>query len=171
MNSSRCFIDPKISENELVMRVLKGYHGLHHYANEFWYQHLLYYAKSEDPVEDEELDEPLEEIRDFWKQDPGKGAEELKLDDTTSAEKIKARLEVLASNPVAHNFGLDILTFQKFLSQENASHQAPESKSYVADHGFPALTPLLVWKVRRFDMIRHISVRSVNATRALFKPS
>lgn len=128
MNSSYCFIDSAVSNQALALRVLKGYHGLHHYANEFWFQHLLQYAKAGDPVEDEELDDPLGEIREFWKQEPGIGAGNLKLDDTTSADKIKAQLEALASTPVAQNMGLDVLTFQKFLSQESSSHQAPTSK-------------------------------------------
>ncbi|TVY84848.1 Vegetative incompatibility protein HET-E-1 [Lachnellula suecica] len=127
MNSSYCFIDPQNTSNALTIRVLRGYHGLHHYANKFWFQHLLQYAKSGDTVEDEELDEPLEEIREFWKQEPGSGAEKLKLDDTTSADKIRAQLKVLDSIPIAQGMGLDILTFQKFLSQENSSHQAPEN--------------------------------------------
>ncbi|TVY46999.1 Vegetative incompatibility protein [Lachnellula occidentalis] len=125
MNSSYCFINSAVSNQALEMRVLKGYHGLHHYANEFWFQHLLQYTKAGDPVEDEELDMPLWEIREFWKQEPGIGAGNLKLDDTTSADKINAQLEALASTPLAQYMGLDILTFQKFLSQESSSHQAP----------------------------------------------
>jgi len=132
MNSSYCFIDSAVSNQVLEFRVLKGYHGLHHYANESWFKHLLEYAKAGDAVEDEELDEPLEEIREFWKQVPGIGARNLKLDDTTSVD-INSRLEALASNPVAQCMGLDILTFQKFLSQEISSHQAPAGKSLKPD--------------------------------------
>jgi hypothetical protein len=124
MNTSICFIDPSYSEETLKIRVLKGFHGLHHYANEFWFQHLLQYAKREDPVEDEDLDEPLEEIQEFWKGDPG--SVHLKLDDTTSADNIEVQLDVLASLSNAKQMGLDILTFRKFLSQEKYSHQEPE---------------------------------------------
>ncbi len=102
-----------------------GYHGLHHYANEFWFQHLLQYAKTEITVEDDELDHPLEEIREFWKDEPGGGAKTFKLDDTTSAESIMAQLEILKMMEQARKMGIDILMFHKFLSQEKFSHQYP----------------------------------------------
>lgn len=125
MNSSLCFLDPTFSEDDLRLRVLKGFHGLHLYANECWFQHLLQYAKREDPVQDEDLDETLEEIGEFWKADPGSA--NLKLDDTTSADNIEAQLEVLAPILNAQQMGFDIMTFRKFLSQEKYSHQAPDS--------------------------------------------
>jgi hypothetical protein len=128
MNTSLCFIDREHTENSLQTRVVKGFHGLHHYANEFWFQHLLQYAKTGISVEDDELDHPLEEIREFWKAEPGGGAKTLKLDDTTSAESILSQLEVLTSMEQARKMGIDILTFRKFLSQERFSHQDPASE-------------------------------------------
>jgi hypothetical protein len=128
MNSSLCFSEEEYSEDDLKIRVLKGFHGLHNYANEFWFQHLLQYAKCKDRVEIDELEAPLEDIDQFWKEDPGKGAKSLKLDDTTSADAIKVQLEVLEFKPAAQSMGLDILTFRKFLSQEKYSHQEPKSK-------------------------------------------
>jgi uncharacterized protein CbrC (UPF0167 family) len=89
MNSCLCFLDDKISESVINSRVVKGFHGLHQYANEFWFQHLLQYAKYEYAVEDEDLEELLEEIEDFWKEEPGTGAKRLKLDDKTSANNIE----------------------------------------------------------------------------------
>jgi hypothetical protein len=128
MNTSHCFIDPGYTESALRVRVVKGFHNLHHYANEFWFQHLLQYAKSGIVVEDEDLDDPLEELREFWKDEPGKGAKTLKLDDTTSAESIISQLEALKSIERAQKMGIDILTFHKFLSQENNSHQDIKGK-------------------------------------------
>jgi hypothetical protein len=120
MNSSTCFIDPTFSKDTLKIKVLKGFHGLHHYANEFWFQHLFQYARWQDPVDDEDLDEPLQEVEGFfWKQTPG--VAKLKLDDTTSTDGIRSQLEVF-----------DILTFRKFLSQEKYSHQGPESMDPVS---------------------------------------
>jgi hypothetical protein len=127
MNSSHCFIDPNHSEDTRKLRVLKGFHGLHHYANEFWFQHLFQYVKSEEHVEDDELDVQVEEIAEFWKKTPGMGAKSLKIDDTTSADGIESQLEVLADMPQAQDMGLDILTFRKFISQEKYSHKDPES--------------------------------------------
>lgn len=128
MNTSLCFIDPRYTENALQIRVVKGFHGLHHYANEFWFQHILQYAKTGNTVQDEDLDDLLDQIREFWKADPGVGAETLKLDDTNSAEVILSQLESLESIEQAQKMGIDILTFLKFLSQENKSHQDAESR-------------------------------------------
>ena len=135
MNTSFCFIDPKYTKNDLQIKVVKGFHGLHHYAHEFWFQHLLQYAKSGVIVEDEDLEDPIEEIREFWKDDPGKGAKALKLDDTTSAETIRSQLEVMQPMEQAQKMGIDILTFRKFLSQENNSHQDPESELETSKRG------------------------------------
>jgi hypothetical protein len=129
MNSSFCFVDPSYTEDALKLRVLKGFHGLHHYANEFWFQHLLQYAKCDENVDDDELDDPLGDTEEFWKKSPGAAAKTLKLDDTTSADSIVAQLDVLASMDSAKRMGLDILTFRKFLSQEKYSHRDPGSKS------------------------------------------
>lgn len=123
MISSFCFIDSSISETELKIRVLKGFHGLHLYASEFWFQHLLQYAKRDEPVDDDELHDPLDGLQEFWKDEPGSGVVTLKLDDTTSADAIERQLEVLDSMPLALLMGRDILTFRKFLSQEKYSHQ------------------------------------------------
>jgi hypothetical protein len=130
MNSSACFIDPAYTEDALRLRVLKGFHGLHHYANEFWFQHLLQYAKSGEQVDVEELDEPIQELEGFWADFPGSGAKKLKLDDTVSADGIESQLEVLEAMPLAQSMGLDMLTFRKFLSQEKYSHKDPESKCH-----------------------------------------
>ncbi|KAH6711796.1 hypothetical protein BKA61DRAFT_693710 [Leptodontidium sp. MPI-SDFR-AT-0119] len=127
MNTSLCFIDPRYTENALQIRVVKGFHGLHHYANEFWFQHILQYAKTGNTVQDEDLDDLLDQIREFWKADPGVGAETLKLDDTNSAEVILSQLESLESIEQAQKMGIDILTFLKFLSQQNNSHQDAEN--------------------------------------------
>lgn len=128
MKSSHCFISPDCSEDARRLRVLKGFHGLHHYANEFWFQHLLQYVKSEKHVEDDELDVQVEDLEEFfWKRSPEMGAKSLKMDDTTSADGIETQLEILAIMPQAQGMGLDILTFRKFLSQEKYSHKNPES--------------------------------------------
>lgn len=118
-----------MSDLDLQKRVVKGFHGLHHYANESWFQHLLQYAKADDPVQDEDLNEPLDELQEFWKpgRAPGGGPKHLKLDDTTSADNIATQLEILKTMPIAYKMGLDVLTFRKFLSQEKYSHQTPES--------------------------------------------
>jgi hypothetical protein len=110
MRSTALFINPNSTDNALKVRVIRGLHGLHHYSNEFWFHHLLQYAKAGDPVEDDQLDLLVEYMSIFWKREPGLGASELKIDDTTSAGGIANQLEVLADMPQTHRMGLDILT-------------------------------------------------------------
>lgn len=129
MRSTALFINPDSTDNARKVRVIRGFHGLHHYSNEFWFHHLLQYAKAKDPVEDDQLDLLVEYMSIFWKQEPGLGASELKIDDTTSAGGIANQLEVLADMPQTHRMGLDILTFRKFMSQEKLSHQDPDSEA------------------------------------------
>jgi hypothetical protein len=128
MRSTALFINPDNTDNARKVRVIRGLHGLHHYSNEFWFHHLLQYAKSENPIEDDQLDLLVEDMSIFWKQEPGLGASELKLDDTTSASSIAKQLEVLADMPQSHKMGSDILTFRTFMSQEKLSHRTPDSE-------------------------------------------
>ena len=133
LRSSFCFVSPALSQAQLQVRVLKGFHGLHHYANEFWFQHLLQYAKCDDPVEDDQIDELLGELEEFWKESPGTIVQKLKLDDTTSADNIELQLDVFDTMPQARRMGLDILTFRRFITQEKYSHQGPERKISVPE--------------------------------------
>jgi hypothetical protein len=128
LRSARYFIEPDVTRIDQKLRVMKGFHGLHRYANEFWFQHLLQYAKCDDPVENDELDMLIGDVSVFWKQEPGFRASRLKLDDTTSAEVIAKQLEVLSGSPQAQKMGVDMLTFRKFISQEKYSHQNPASE-------------------------------------------
>jgi hypothetical protein len=117
-----------MSENVINSRVVRGFHGLHQYANEYWFQHLLLYAKQEHVAEDEDLEGLLEELEEFWKGEPGTGAKRLRLDDNTARKGIESQLQVLTTMPQAQCMGRDILTFRRFISQEKYSHKKPECK-------------------------------------------
>jgi hypothetical protein len=45
LNTTHYFRDPNTSEDSLRLQVVKGFHGLYHYASNFWLKHLLQYAK------------------------------------------------------------------------------------------------------------------------------
>jgi hypothetical protein len=64
----------------------------------------------------------LEELRDFWKEEPGSAAKAMKLDDTTTADSIKIQVEELVDTPWLERMGLDVLTFRAYLSQEKFAH-------------------------------------------------
>lgn len=126
--SSECFLNESITLNERALRVLKGFHGLHQYANEFWFRHLLQYAKFGIVVDEDRLEELLDEIRVFWKDEPGKGTKSLTLEDKNSPDHIEVELEVLNTLPQAQSMLLDLLRFRQFLSQEKYAHQKAESE-------------------------------------------
>jgi hypothetical protein len=128
MNSCLCFLDDKISESAINSRVVKGFHGLHQYANEFWLQHLLQYAKYGHAVENEDLEEPLEKVQEFWKDEPGTAAGRFKFDDSTATQSIEYQLQALNTMPQAQRMGRDILSFRRFFSQEKYNHNEPECK-------------------------------------------
>jgi hypothetical protein len=126
--SSKCFIDGLTTDQEKMCRVLKGYHGLHQYADEFWFQHLLQYAKFDLLVDEDQIEQIVDKMRAFWKAEPGSGGESLHLDSKIPSDWIQTELEVLNSLPQAQSMVLDILKFRQYLSQEKYSHQTPNSK-------------------------------------------
>jgi hypothetical protein len=125
LNTSACFHDPDTSVNDFRVRVAKGFHGLHPYANEYWFQHLLQYAKCFDDTDHPQyqLEAGLEELLlGFWKKDPGSYASSKKLDDNTTADSIQNQAEPLSDAPWLERMGLDLLTFRANLSQEKFAH-------------------------------------------------
>jgi hypothetical protein len=124
LNTSSCFHGPNAPVDDLRVSVAKGFHGLHPYANEFWFQHLLQYAKCNVDIDSPHypLEAGLEELLAFWKKDPGSSASSTKLDDTTTADSIQNQVETLADAPWLERMGLDLLTFRAYLSQEKFAH-------------------------------------------------
>jgi hypothetical protein len=132
LNTSACFYNPNTSVDDLRVRVAKGFHGLHPYANEYWFQHLLQYAKCLDNMDDPQyqLEAGLEELLGFWKKDPGSYASSKKLDDTTTADSIQNQVEPLSDSPWLERMGLDLLTFRANLSQEKFAHLDAHGESH-----------------------------------------
>jgi hypothetical protein len=130
LNISSCFRDPNTSGEEVMIRVAKGFHGLHPYAHEFWFQHLLEYAKFHDDLDSPHylLESGLKQLQKFWKKDPGIAAKVVKLDDTTTAESIRKQVEALDHAPWLQSMGIDILMFRAYMAQEKFAHQDAESE-------------------------------------------
>lgn len=62
------------------LRILRGLHGLHHYAHEFWIEHILQYAKlRKDPTLDLpfQLSQQLAALEAFWKESSSTPSEKL----------------------------------------------------------------------------------------------
>jgi hypothetical protein len=117
--------------DDLRVSVAKGFHGLHPYANEFWFQHLLQYAKCFVDIDYPHypLEAGLEELLAFWKKDPGSSASSTKLDDTTTADSIQNQVVALADAPWLERMGLDLLMFRAYLSQEKFAHLDADGES------------------------------------------
>lgn len=112
-------------------QVAKGFHGLHNYANEYWFQHLLQcgrdlYALDASGLLRSRLRTLLEGC---WKGMPGNAAHSLKLDDTTTADKICGELAVFGDFDQIREMGFDMQTFRAHLVQERHAHEAAESMS------------------------------------------
>ena len=135
LNTACIFYDPSFSEDDLKLRVLKGFHGLHHYANEFWFPHLLQYAKTnEDVANGEKMEDALANLLEVWKGDPGIAHRVLKLDDTTTQEGIEREIEALDVEGNAIDMGRDILILRAFLAQEKYAHQEADGMHYLILH-------------------------------------
>lgn len=120
-----------IGEDDLRLRVLKGFHGLHNYANEFWFQHLLQCAKYGIQIShEEEMMDAVEDLLEIWKQDPGIAAKALKLDDTTTKDNIENEIHALDKEESSYPMGQDILTLRAFLAQEKYAHQEAHGRLF-----------------------------------------
>lgn len=58
LGSSFALIDSQMPEEENILRVAKGFHGLHLYANEFWVAHFLEYVEL-NPETDATVSDPV----------------------------------------------------------------------------------------------------------------
>ncbi|GAP92702.1 putative NACHT domain-containing protein [Rosellinia necatrix] len=80
-----------------AIRIVKGIHGLHVYATEFWTEHLLHYASLGDFNKSERLIKLANELADTLEKYTDSSPEDnLRLDDTS----MDARLEFLKDQPL-----------------------------------------------------------------------
>jgi len=109
-------------------RVAKGFHGLHNYANEYWFQHLLLCSRDLADLDNGNLmDTALRRLQaQFWKDQPGTTAQSLKLDDTTTANEIWEDLSPFGDFENCRQMGIDIQTFRAHLVQEKHAHEVAE---------------------------------------------
>jgi len=110
--------------------VIRGFHGLHLYANKFWYKHLLAYCKLQDKRQDqfpEELLLQLERLLKFRK----KPREELcfqSANNVVSEADQNVGLEMLRDLPEIKSMVSDVIAFRAKLSRDDSSDKDPESE-------------------------------------------
>jgi len=110
-------------------QVVKGFHGLHNYANEYWFQHLLQCAQDLGELDASgNMISALCILRArYWKSMPGDAALGLKLDDTTTEVKIMNELAAFGDIDLVRQMGTDMQTFRSHMIQERHAHEAANS--------------------------------------------
>ncbi|KAG4441376.1 hypothetical protein IFR05_003133 [Cadophora sp. M221] len=128
LSTSQCIIDPQYSEEQQVLRVAKGFHGLHLYAHEFTLKHVLRYAELQSHAKlefSEALATRLETLLQFEKPNIPDGFNAAVSRKTSSPEIGQQFLAAnLPSNLLA--FIQNLLNFQEILGQDNHQDKAPQ---------------------------------------------
>ncbi|KIW21374.1 hypothetical protein PV08_01954 [Exophiala spinifera] len=146
LNTSFCFYQYASSHHIVRTKVAKGFHGLHNYATEYWFQHLLLCSRELERLDERHLiTEALKTLQaQFWKAQPGTAAKNLKLDDTTTANEISEELSSFGDYESFRQVGVDIATFRAHLIQEKHAHEVAEKHhAYEIEHDpthFSAIT-------------------------------
>ena len=129
--TSLCLVRQSSSEDDLRLQIAKGFHGLHHYASEFWSEHFLRYFSLRENLDracsGPLLIEQLNKLLSFQKecQSPEFCSESLQIKTLSS---ISARLSALGSVPRVQGFLHDVLVFREVLAQEKHAQKEPEGK-------------------------------------------
>jgi hypothetical protein len=110
-----------------VLRVAKGFHGLHVYANEFLIKHILRYAelqyKSKSDFS-EVLAAQRERLLQFEKRDLSVSFN-ASLGDPKSLPNVVQRFATLNLPPQLHMFMRNMLVFQDMSTQDNHHQKDP----------------------------------------------
>jgi hypothetical protein len=123
--SSFALIDSQVRNEEKIVDIAKGIHGLHLYANEFWVAHLLEYIEVNTKLDQRMLDPVLERVLDLC---DAHDCLALPTDDTEEGEELSWReSQQLDSHPVLQKLeaNLDIRDFLgKIVEYREKTHEA-----------------------------------------------
>ena len=130
LSTSPCLIHPSVPEDQLRLRIVKGYHGLHLYAIEFWTEHLLQYAKSQsglDPTVSAPLIEQLQRLLGFRRESQTAefATEQLAMGASLPIETCTSALKDL---PNIESLVKDVLMYRQILGQEKHTQKDPEGE-------------------------------------------
>jgi hypothetical protein len=120
--TSLCLASSTIDIKERQDRILKGFHGLHHYSHAFWIEHLLQYANSLDSQksnDDQSLTAQVRHLLAFKKTDWISKVQEIALKRENESEEISSRALILSSDSDIHEFVPAVLAFQRALFQKH----------------------------------------------------
>ena len=123
-------IDPSFPEYQSRLRIVKGYHGLHLYANEFWTAHLLEYVKSKGGL-DIAISEPLlGQLRSLgvFRKDFQSTEFQEESRAMGPSRSIDTHVAILNTLPDARGLVQAILTYQQVLAQEKHITKSPDGE-------------------------------------------
>jgi hypothetical protein len=132
LSTSHCLISHQCSEEEQVLRVAKGFHGLHLYAHEFLIKHVLRYAELQchsKSAFSETLSTQLQRLDLFHKRDLSVGFKAA-LRNHRCLQDIMPRLSNLQLPPKLHGLIRDILVFQEMSTVQDNHHQTEPQGEY-----------------------------------------
>jgi hypothetical protein len=130
LSSSLSLISPSMTDFEAELRIIKGYHGLHSYAHEFWIDHLLRFRLSKlcnSSADAEALIQQLNHLTQSLNpltmsyDNPGANSDDLK---SGSRENLLS----WSQSPNIQRFLEKVLVFRKRLEQRRSSINSPEGK-------------------------------------------
>jgi hypothetical protein len=130
LSSSICLISPSMADFEAENRIIKGYHGLHNYAHEFWIHHLLRFsfpALCDSSTNAEALVQQVNCLSQSQRSLPH-------LYDTQMANSNEVHsgshehLPSWSQFPNIQQFLEKVLIFQKRMEQDRSSINSPEGK-------------------------------------------
>jgi hypothetical protein len=130
LSSSLSLISPSMTDFEAENRIIKGYHGLHSYAHEFWIEHLLRFSFSKlcySHADAEALIQQLNRLTQSQKplitpyDNPRANS-----DDIHSGSR--ENLLSWSQFPNIQQFLEKFLVFRKRLEQQRSSTNSPEGK-------------------------------------------
>jgi hypothetical protein len=102
------------------LRIIHGLHGLHHYAHEFWIEHILQYAKLRKMSNLDlpcQLYQQVTRLEAFWKDSSFTQSEKLN-PSSTLLSLVSDRVSCLESFPALSKMVKSILLFRGLLAQE-----------------------------------------------------
>jgi len=124
-------VSSTIEVKERQERILKGFHGLHHYAHAFWIEHLLQYANALgtlNSIQAQGLTAQVRHMLAFKKNDWITMVGEIALKRESETDDIPSRASILSSDSDIHEFVPQVLAFQRALFQEHRVQRSQKGK-------------------------------------------
>lgn len=113
------------SEDMLRIRVIKRFHCLHHYANNFWFEHLLEAARFPPNLNIDILGQ-IKGLEPFWKTERDANHDNDVVNEDAAKEGLADRLKVLNAYPDIKSMVYEMLAFRVSLKNSFDPSKLPK---------------------------------------------